>query len=117
MDILRSVPNLLGAGLLCLIASVLGGNIGSMSSIRREWHREDIYSRCIRPNVPLVCMLPPLPSALLGLGVYIAVRVSDIAPGKWAWVAGCTASFVVAHLWSRARGRRIYGGSVRRAGF
>src|SRR5262245_18991215 len=58
--------------LVGFVACLFGGTIGSLKAIKREWHREDIYSRCIRPNVTSVTY----PSFFLGfllLGASVVV--------------------------------------------
>lgn len=99
------------------VLAIVGGNVGSISSIRAEWHAQHIYHRCIMPSVMSVCFLPTAVGVGLGYAAYhVALRIL-LAPVTAAVVAGGLVSLTVSIAWARRRGRRIYAGNVRRAGF
>ena len=104
------------SGVATWVAALVGANFGSISSIRRGWHAQTIYHRCIMPNVGKVCLLPQTIGLLTGLGAYLLL--TTILRGAWLLpsVAALLVTLTLAFLGARVRGKRIYPESVRKEG-
>jgi hypothetical protein len=99
-------------------AALMAVQFGSIAATKRHWHREDIYSACIRPNRNRVKDTAVLFATLLALAAYVAVVATGMMSGEKE-IASLTATVggTSGFLLAQARGRRIYSESVRQAGY
>jgi len=103
------------ASIIIFIVSIIGGNLGSFISIRREWHAQTIYHRCVMPSVFSVCIPPQMVGFSLGVaGNYICTKLL-LFPQLVGIACGCLIALFFAFNWARNRGTRIYSQNVRRA--
>lgn len=111
-----NVKHLLLSSLATYLASNVGGNAGSISTIHQQWHAQSIYHRCIMPNVGKVCGPPQYVATLLGVAAYVGAE--RMLNGAWAipTIAACLVAIPIAFAGARRRGLRIYADAVRRAG-
>jgi len=110
MSIPSSVWTLIGV--VCVAGSILG----SYSAIRFEWHQESIYSRCIRPAVGRVVVIPSVICYLGSVFLYGAL-VSLGLTASWSSRLSLLLGFLVSFIWIRKRGLKTYAENVRRAGY
>jgi hypothetical protein len=107
---------------LLIMGVLLAASQGSMSSVKREWHREDIYSRCIRPHVTSVFAVPFCVGCVLGMLVLAGFRYLEPAPAKvpgLSWqetLVALAAGGSVAFFMARRRGTEVYSAAVRKFG-
>jgi hypothetical protein len=98
------------------VVAISSSNVGSMSTIRRGWHAQTIYHRCVMPNVGKVCVVPQSVGWVAGTLVYLGAEY--LMGGAWLLpsVAGSLVGCALAFLGARRRGLRIYPEAVRREG-
>ena len=109
-----------------MILPALFASIGANSAIRCEWHREDIYSRCIRPYIVKVITPPAALGWTCALLVFfilffrrsIPTIITQIGLNEWLGLfVAAFAGMLTSFIWARRRGIRIYSANVRRAGY
>lgn len=116
---------IIGAFIADLFLSGFFAGMGSLSSVRGEWHREDIYSRCIRPYVSKVIALPATLGWICALLVFFILFFRSSIPiipqielnESQSLLVAIIAGMLVSFVGARRRGARIYSANVRRAGY
>jgi hypothetical protein len=109
------LDNLSVCSTILFVVSVIGANIGSMSSIKWEWHAQSIYHKCIMPSVMAVCFLPGMAGWGFGFGLHYSISRLLLAPALVGLIFGALSTVLVSFMWARRRGSRIYAENVRRA--
>ncbi len=102
---------------LLLIVSSQAAVKGSLSSIKREWHREDIYSKCIRPFVSKVITIPMIFGEISGLLVYSTINKMTSLNLVLQIIICSLTSLFISYFWAKSRGKRIYTMKVYHEGY
>jgi hypothetical protein len=107
------------------IAAYSGALWGSMSAIRKEWHDEPIWGRCIKPLSLPICMGSAFVLGFAGFflnikgGDYLTTQIGrdGALVRTLIFIAVTAATFVVTRVIVGVVGTLLYGDAVRRAGY
>lgn len=115
----------MGAEWLAIVftLSTIAAGIVSTSSIKPQWHREDYYARCVRPNILSVCvnaMFLGMIAAYLSVSRWTGIQITSsdnsirLVNATWeSFLAGTCICMLLCGVSAFILGRLFYGAGER----